>query len=598
MKWMKDPLAGFISRCGARMGKFTALLVTIAMLAGTTGAGATAFADETVTDGGNVAAESAASQPESTQQSDAENAVGSDVADIAGQDVAGQSATDDDDAQCLTDDGESQQPSNEQAQSQLQSQSQPEQPSETMPEQRQPCDKTEQPNEQKEQERQVVRRPTAENADVPANGAAPAQDGDRNDHAGENRTDAVANGDAGATADDGKTGDADDADNDGNTAEDADDADKNGKNDADEDNADKASASAQNGNDNDKNDAAKDDADADEHIMRDRFAFNRKTVMRAARNVAVPQPDWRSCCASANPIRRWRSERASRQATGLVRAGESLNDQRFTRFCCDEYGRFRVSYRLKWLEKRHSYRYDGTQSEQRIGLRPCIANAYRKRASQTESQAEQGNGMTEAIRLPCGGREPPHAKPKGNIMCNGGGAFSPEEVEYLRSLPVVAEATSRRITYTESFKHNCMRRYHAGESPVELFREAGLDPSLIGYKRIERCFARWRKIACRMGTDRLVSVDGNGGVVPSASADVAPSAESAEVARSAVSQPVQPTQTTETQSNATLPAPRNAAEVPILSGGDVRDLLIAQQVRRIDELEREVAALRAELHRK
>lgn len=246
MKWMKDPLAGFISRCGARMGKFTALLVTIAMLAGTTGAGATAFADETVTDGGNVAAESAASQPESTQQSDAENAVGSDVADIAGQDVAGQSATDDDDAQCLMDDGESHRPSNEQAQSQ------PEQPSETMPEQRQPCDKTEQPNEQKEQERQVVRQPTAENADVPANGAAPTQDGDRNDHAGENRTDAVANGDAGATADGGKTGDADDADNDGNTAEDADDA---------------------------------------EHIMRDRFTFNRKTVMRAARNVAVPQPD-------------------------------------------------------------------------------------------------------------------------------------------------------------------------------------------------------------------------------------------------------------------------------------------------------------------
>ena len=188
MKWMKDPLAGFISRCSARMVKFTELLVTIAMLAGTTGAGATAFADETVTDGGNVAAESAASQPESTQQSDAENAVGSDVADIAGQDVAGQSATDDDDAQCLTDDGESHQPSNEQAQSQLQSQSQPEQPSETMPEQRQPCDKTEQPNEQKEQERQAVRQPTAENADVPANDAAPAQDGDRNDHAGENRT--------------------------------------------------------------------------------------------------------------------------------------------------------------------------------------------------------------------------------------------------------------------------------------------------------------------------------------------------------------------------------------------------------------------------
>ena len=93
-------------------------------------------------------------------------------------------------------------------------------------------------------------------------------------------------------------------------------------------------------------------------------------------------------------------------------------------------------------------------------------------------------------------------------MHNGGGTFSPEEVEYLRSLPVVAEATSKRITYTESFKHNCMRRYLAGESPVELFREAGLDPSLIGYKRIERCFARWRAIPCRMHTDKLVPVDG------------------------------------------------------------------------------------------
>ena len=46
MKWMKDPLAGFISRCGARMGKFTALLVTIAMLAGTTGSRRDRVADE------------------------------------------------------------------------------------------------------------------------------------------------------------------------------------------------------------------------------------------------------------------------------------------------------------------------------------------------------------------------------------------------------------------------------------------------------------------------------------------------------------------------------------------------------------------------
>lgn len=77
-------------------------------------------------------------------------------------------------------------------------------------------------------------------------------------------------------------------------------------------------------------------------------------------------------------------------------------------------------------------------------------------------------------------------------MNTGGGAFSPEEVAYLRTLPAVAEATPNRITYAERFKCECLRRYLAGESPVELFREAGLDPALVGYKRIERSFARWR----------------------------------------------------------------------------------------------------------
>ncbi len=73
--------------------------------------------------------------------------------------------------------------------------------------------------------------------------------------------------------------------------------------------------------------------------------------------------------------------------------------------------------------------------------------------------------------------------------------FSPEEVEYLRTLPAVVRVTERRITYSDAFKNACVRRYLAGESPVKLFREAGLDPAIIGHKRIERCFARWREHA-------------------------------------------------------------------------------------------------------
>lgn len=92
-------------------------------------------------------------------------------------------------------------------------------------------------------------------------------------------------------------------------------------------------------------------------------------------------------------------------------------------------------------------------------------------------------------------------------MTVGGGAFSPEEVKYLKSLPAVAEATSRRITYTDGFKRYCVTRYNEGASPVRLFREAGLDSALIGYKRIERCLARWRESQDEI----LNSADSSGG---------------------------------------------------------------------------------------
>lgn len=82
-------------------------------------------------------------------------------------------------------------------------------------------------------------------------------------------------------------------------------------------------------------------------------------------------------------------------------------------------------------------------------------------------------------------------------MTSGGGMFSPEEIRYLKSLPAVAEVTAKRITYTDEFKRYCIRRYNEGASPVRLFRDAGLDPALIGYKRIERCIARWRAAQSR-----------------------------------------------------------------------------------------------------
>lgn len=73
------------------------------------------------------------------------------------------------------------------------------------------------------------------------------------------------------------------------------------------------------------------------------------------------------------------------------------------------------------------------------------------------------------------------------------GKFTVKERAYLASLQAVKNVSATRIKYEEWFRAECMCRYDAGESPVAIFREAGLDPELIGYKRIERCIARWKK---------------------------------------------------------------------------------------------------------
>ena len=80
--------------------------------------------------------------------------------------------------------------------------------------------------------------------------------------------------------------------------------------------------------------------------------------------------------------------------------------------------------------------------------------------------------------------------------------FSDAEMALLSGLDAVAWVTRTRITYTDSFKRDAVTRYRQGESPVRIFREAGLDPRIIGNKRIERCIARWKREPPDAGTTR------------------------------------------------------------------------------------------------
>lgn len=188
-------------------------------------------------------------------------------------------------------------------------------------------------------------------------------------------------------------------------------------------------------------------------------------------------------------------------------------------------------------------------------------------------------------------------------MTSGGGTFSPEEIKYLKSLSAVAEATAKRITYTDDFKRYCVVHYNEGASPVRMFREAGLDPALIGYKRIERCLARWRESQDEILNSAMPKLGGGASdseLFRSGAAGAPNIPESARAARAwrdsaESSLPAG----TGSESDFHVSPERRAIIFPVSrkeQNNDLRDLLISQQVRRIDELERQVDMLEALLH--
>lgn len=185
-------------------------------------------------------------------------------------------------------------------------------------------------------------------------------------------------------------------------------------------------------------------------------------------------------------------------------------------------------------------------------------------------------------------------------MTSGGGTFSPEEIKYLKSLSAVAEATAKRITYTDDFKRYCVVHYNEGASPVRMFREAGLDPALIGYKRIERCLARWRESQDEILNSGNAKAGADSELFRSGAAGAPNIPESARAARAwrdsaESSLPAG----TGSESDFHVSPERRAIIFPVSrkeQNNDLRDLLISQQVRRIDELERQVDMLEALLY--
>lgn len=69
--------------------------------------------------------------------------------------------------------------------------------------------------------------------------------------------------------------------------------------------------------------------------------------------------------------------------------------------------------------------------------------------------------------------------------------FTQTEVYYLNTLPAVERASMDRTRTRRNFRcvHGAISR---GNGPTSIFASAGLDPKIVGGKRIERAIARWK----------------------------------------------------------------------------------------------------------
>ena len=77
------------------------------------------------------------------------------------------------------------------------------------------------------------------------------------------------------------------------------------------------------------------------------------------------------------------------------------------------------------------------------------------------------------------------------------------EMDVLKKNPYVEDVNRQRILYTYEFKCFFMEQYLAGKRPVDIFRQAGFDVSMLGEKRIERATARWRAMYAANGMEAL-----------------------------------------------------------------------------------------------
>jgi transposase-like protein len=95
--------------------------------------------------------------------------------------------------------------------------------------------------------------------------------------------------------------------------------------------------------------------------------------------------------------------------------------------------------------------------------------------------------------------------------------YSEEQARIIQANPNVKNCSSKSITYSKDFKIKAVKAWlEEGQSPNTIFKQAGLDPSLIGMWKPSGCLKLWRRIYKANGEVGLISENRgkNGGRKP------------------------------------------------------------------------------------
>jgi hypothetical protein len=87
--------------------------------------------------------------------------------------------------------------------------------------------------------------------------------------------------------------------------------------------------------------------------------------------------------------------------------------------------------------------------------------------------------------MPRGGARPGAGRPRKDGSEYHKNAFTAEQLEELLRSPHVSYVSRSTISYTLKFKEMAWQRYCDGVEPIKIFRDAGLDPDVLGSIRIK-----------------------------------------------------------------------------------------------------------------